>query len=150
MEPNMKLRVFLYKPGEDVRQSLPPYIESLGHEVAVINLPQICLKYYSPKDLCSVTQVCADVIIVGTEVAPAKSLSMLEERVTAGCHGAKHNAFICGDLSDDERQRAEAIGCRFFEKPLQLEMIGEWLAEVQQQVEQHRELAHFTIGGTAV
>lgn len=146
----MKLRVFLYKPGEAVRQSLPEYIKSLGHEVAVINLPQICLKYQSPEEICSVTQVCADVIIIGTEVPPAKSLSMLEERVAAGCHGAKHNAFICGDLSDEERQRAEAIGCLFFEKPLQLEVIGEWLTEVQLKVEQHRELSPFTIGGTAV
>ncbi len=145
----MKLRIFIYRPGDSLRPALQQYIESLGHEVAVINYPQTCLQYHSPGNICAATKICSDVIIVGPGIALADGLAMLERRMAAGCRGAKNNAVIAGILPAAERRRAEAIGCRHLAEPLDMAAIGDWLAEVAQQVDRQRELSPFTIGGTA-
>ena len=145
----MQLRVFIYKPGEVVGKALTAYVESLGHEAAVINLPQTCLQYHSTESSCSSAQVCADVIFLGPEVDPEKGLAMLQRRMAAGCPGARNNAIICRSLTDNERQIAKSVECQCFEGPLDLPAVGQWLIEVQGVVDKERELSPYTIGGTA-
>ena len=145
----MKLRIFLYKPGEMIRQPLSEYLESLGHDVAVVNFPQTCLQYHSPDDDCSTKKVCADMIILGTEITPDEGLAMLEKRLASGCRGVLNNAVFSAYLSDENRLRAERVGCNCFGLPLDLAAVGEWLAEVEQDIDRQRELSPFTIGGTA-
>ena len=145
----MKLRIFIYKPGEALRQSLSEFIESLGHEAAVVNFPQTCLQYHSPDDTCSTRRVCADMIILGRGIPPGEGLSMLEKRTASGCLGVKHNAIICDALTDEERLRAEKIGCKCFEASLDLQALGKWLGEVGSFIDRERELSPFTIGGTS-
>ena len=145
----MKLRIFIYRPCDSIREPLIQHIESRGHEAAAINFPQTCLQYHSPNNNCSTTKTCADVVIVGNDISPQEGLSMIEKRVKASCGGVKHNAIICISLSVTDRKRMKKIGCKNFKLPLDLANVDEWLAEVEKSVYQQRELSPFTIGGTA-
>ena len=144
----MNLRVFLYKPGDKLLQSLPQFIESLGHDVAVIDYPHSCLQYHTPENRCSNLQVCADAIIVGHAISPSEGIRLIEKRLTTGCLGVVNSLIISDSLSEIERQRAAAVGCSSIEGKLELTAIAEWLEGVEQKVDQSRQLSAFTVGST--
>jgi hypothetical protein len=148
MEPDMNLRVFLYRPGDTLLKSLPQYIESLGHDVAVIDYPHSCLQYHTPENRCSNLQVCADAIIIGHGISPSEGLRLIEKRLASGCLGAVNNSIINDTLSEVDRRRAKTIGCHCIEGQLELSAIGDWLKEVEQKIDQARKLSGFTIGST--
>lgn len=144
----MKLRVFIFKPGEEIREPLSQYIGSLGHEVSIIHSPQTCLKYHTTEEMCNQSEICTDVMILGYDVPVLSGIEIIERRLTAGCKGIINCAILCESLLDEERLRIDAIGCQYFENPLQLSKIGDWLNEVHKKTPHDRTLAPFTIGGS--
>jgi len=144
----MNLRVFLYKPGDKLLEPLSQFFESLGHDVAVIDFPHSCLQYHTPENRCSNQQVCADAIIIGHAISPSEGIRLVEKRLTTGCLGVVNSLIISDSLSEIDRQRAAAVGCTCIEGKFELEAVAEWLHEVEQKVDQSRELSAFTIGST--
>lgn len=138
----MKLRIFIIDPNESMRESLTMHIESLGHEVIAAVSPDICPHYHEDFQSCSQQDACGDAILIGQELPLLKGIEFIERRLRGGCKGAiTNNALICRPWSTAEKSRAESLGCHFFETPIQLSAITDWLKEVEQRTPPDRQLA---------
>ncbi len=108
------------------------YIEASGHEVVAVDIPSMCPLYHDCFQECSQLKSCADAIILGQDFPLLNGIDFIERRVKGGCKVAMaNNAIICRPWSSEEQRRAEALGCKFFETPLRLEDVTNWLKEVE-------------------
>ena len=127
----LRLRVFIVDMNNAMRDSLAIHVESLGHVVVVASSMSTCPHYHSEGQRCSQDTSCGDAMILGQELTSIKGIDFIERRIIGGCKGvAANNALICRPWSYGEEKRLEALGCRFFETPLQLKDISNWLKEV--------------------
>ena len=138
----MKLRIFVIDPNDAMRESLSMHVESLGHEVIATASPDICPHYHDGFQECSQLYSCGDAIILGQDLPLLKGIDFIERRVNGGCKGViANNAIVCQPWSDVEQQCAEALGCRFFETPLRLTDVTNWINDVEKNVSSDRRLS---------
>jgi CheY-like chemotaxis protein len=137
----LKLRIFVVDPNDAMREPLSMHIESLGHEVIAATSHDICPHYHDGFQKCSQLHSCGDAIILGQDLPLLKGIDFIERRVNGGCKGViANNAIVCRPWSDGEQQRAEALGCKFFETPLRLADVTNWLNDVEKNVSSDRRL----------
>lgn len=137
----MQLRIFVVDPNDAMRESLALHIESLGHEVIAVASPDICPHYHQGFQYCSQENPCGDAIILGQDLPLLKGIDFIERRVNGGCKGAvANNAIICRPWSSEEQRRAETLGCKFFETPLRLTDVTNWLKCIEKNIPPDRRL----------
>jgi len=138
----MQLRVIIIDPSESMREALTIHIENLGHEVIATSNTDLCPHYSGDFNLCSQENACGDAILLGQELQLLKGIEFIERRLKGGCKGAAaNNALICRPWSFSEECRAKSLGCRFFETPIKLSEITDWLREVENNTSPDRQLA---------
>ena len=138
---DLKLRIFVVDPNDAMREPLAMHIDSLGHEVIAATSPDICPHYHDGSQECSQLDSCGDAIILGQDLPLLKGIDFIERRVNGGCKGVvANNAIVCRPWSDGEQQRAESLGCKFFETPLRLTDVTNWLNDVETNVSSDRQL----------
>ncbi|MCM2265571.1 MAG: response regulator [Desulfuromonadales bacterium] len=138
----MRLRVFLIEPKDAICGSLELFLEELGHEVVRSPAAESCPHFHAADQACSRQQPCADAVILGQQLSKVKGIELIERRVRGGCRGMVANvALLCLPWSDSDRLRAEALGCRYFETPLRLAELADWLQTVAQRTDPQRQLA---------
>lgn len=138
----ISLRTFIIEPVDSMRESLEIFVQGLGHEVVSCTDPELCPSYYSNLCECPQQHACADVLIVGQNLPLVSGINFIEKRIRGGCKGAVQNmALICSPWSATDRQRARDLGCRWFETPLDLKELGDWLIQVAQNTPSERKLA---------
>lgn len=138
----LRLRVFIIEPSDAMRESLLMHVESLGHEVITASSADLCPHYHSSGQSCLQENACGDALILGQDLPALKGIDFIERRITGGCKGAAvNNAIICRPWSYHEQARSKALGCRFFETPIHLSEISEWLKKVADSTSPNRQLA---------
>lgn len=101
-----------------------------------------CPHYRSDKEHCSQKNACGDALIIGQDFPFLKGIEFIERRIRGGCKAAiANNAIICRPRSDNEHRRAKDLGCHFFETPVQLSEVSDWLKEVEKYTSVNRKLA---------
>lgn len=138
----MRLRIFLIEPNDAICESLEVFLEELGHEVVSSPAVESCPHFHAAEQTCSRQQPCADAVILGQHLSRVKGIELIERRVRGGCRGMAANvALLCLPWSDGDRLRAEALGCRYFETPLRLSDLADWLQLVTRRIDPQRQLA---------
>ncbi|NJC87022.1 MAG: response regulator [Desulfuromonas sp.] len=138
----MRLRVFLIEPNDAISGSLELFLEELGHEVVSSPTAESCPHFHAADQTCSRRQPCADAVILGQHLSKVKGIELIERRARGGCRGMVANvALLCLPWSDNDRRRAEALGCRYFETPLHLNELADWLQLIAQRTDPQRQLA---------
>jgi len=137
----LRLRVLLVEPNDAICGSLELFLEELGHEVVSSSGAEDCPHFHAADQVCSRQQPCADAFIFGQHLPKVKGIELLERRLRGGCRGVVANvALLCLPWSDNDRRRAEALGCRYFETPLHLAELADWLQLVAQRTDPQRRL----------
>lgn len=122
------------------------FIETLGYEVIAAPTADICPHYHAEFQNCSQDNACGDAILIGQELPLLQGIEFIERRLKGGCKGASaNNAIVCRPWSSSEKLRAESLGCRFFETPLRLSEVANWLAEVESNTSADRQLANLPV-----
>lgn len=138
----MRLRIVLIEPNDAISASLQLFLEELGHEVVAADGADGCPHFHAAGQVCSQIHPCADAVILGQHLRKTTGIALLERRLRGGCRGMAANvALLCLPWSDSDRHRAEALGCRYFETPLRLVELAEWLELVVQRSDPQRQLA---------
>ena len=137
----MRLRVFIIETSEVMRESLVMHVESLGHEAIMASSFDNCPHYHSDNERCSQKNACGDALIIGQDFPVLKGIDFIARRLRGGCKGAAaNNAIICRPWSENERGQAKTLGCHFFETPMSLSEVSDWLNEVGKNTPANRKL----------
>ena len=138
----MRLRIFLIEPNDAISGSLQFFLEELGHEVVLTASGDTCPFARAETSCCPKSRPCADAVIIGQYLPKRKGIDLIEQRHRGGCKVmSAHVSLLCLPWSDGDRLRAEALGCRYFESPLRLTELADWLQSVTRRIDPQRQLA---------
>lgn len=138
----MRLRIFLVESDSALRESLRIFLEELGHDVICTETGGDCPHVHAKAQRCDKDKPCADAAILGQYLPKLRGIDLIERRLHGGCKGLIANvALLCLPWSDNDRQRIEALGGRYFETPMQLTEVAGWLELVVRRSDPRRQLA---------
>ncbi|ORJ54751.1 hypothetical protein [Geothermobacter hydrogeniphilus] len=140
MEP---LRVFIIEPAESMRESLALFVRNLGYEAIACSSPAVfpCID----NSHCETDKICGDALIVGQHLPQQAGLDFIAQRLAGPCRGlVKNITLICLPWSIGDQQRAERLGCRWLETPLDLGELRAWLATIAENLPADRKLVPLT------
>ncbi|MEJ2199757.1 MAG: response regulator [Desulfuromonadaceae bacterium] len=137
----MKPRIILLEDNESSRFCLVLLLEQKGYEVVHAPDPTICPVYSNPAGTCPHEHPCGDFLLTDNDMPKMTGLEFIEAQVSRGCKGAAtHKAVMSGSLRQAEREKAEALGCKIFTKPIRMEDVFGWLNQKKQQLPPDRKL----------
>ena len=128
----MGLRIYIIDTRDSIAQSLAIFFEDLGHEVSTADELDGCPHFCSEGPCCHRHLLCADVFIVGQHLRRIRGIDFLERLARSECKSlVTTSALLCLPWSDTDRRRAEALGSRYFETPLRLDDLRNWLKSLE-------------------
>lgn len=140
----MKVRAVVFEDDEFARSMLWRLLDKRGYEVFTFPHPGLCP--LSRSDECF--YACADILISDVEMPVTNGLEFVEQQVRKGCK-VRNIAPMSGAWSNSDLQYAWRLGCRTFEKPMDLGQFNAWLDECERTVDPNRVLAEWTFNDTA-
>lgn len=128
----MGLRIYILDTRDSIAQSLAIFFEDLGHDVRVADELEGCPYFCSGRSYCHRRPLCTDVFIVGQHLRRFRGIDFLERLARSECKNlVTTSALLCLPWSDTDRHRAEALGSRYFETPLRLDELRNWLKSLE-------------------
>ena len=133
------MRIVVMDDNPDIRKMLKTALESKGHEVFTFDNPKICPLQMIPVCRCEENEKCADLIITDIEMPEMDGFEFLENHRAKNCH-CKDVFVMSGRLNRGDVERATALGCKTFHKPLQLAMLFDQVEQVERKISPERRL----------
>jgi CheY-like chemotaxis protein len=135
----MRLRVFVFEDNDTLRSVISSILDTRGYEVFSYSEPLLCPAYLDRE--CPHEHPCEDVLITDLNMPHMTGLDFIENQIRHGCKAiAKNRAVLSGDWTQEQRERAERLGCQVFEKPFDFNTLMRWLDECEMRVDRNREL----------
>lgn len=98
-----------------------------GYQVETFADAETFLANCAAAGRCQADEPCVDLLLTDNQMPGLNGLELIEKQKGKGCRmPAGQLAVISGSLSEIEIRKAEALGCRYFEKPA-MEGLGTWL-----------------------
>ena len=142
----MKPRVIIIEDDDSSRNFLTLLLEEHGYEVVAFSDPTVCPVYSSVGEPCPHDDACGDFLLTDNRMPHVNGLDFIAEQSLRGCKGVLQNkAVMSGTWSCEERELAERLGCRIFEKPLHASELLEWLEQQKSLLNPERKLTQFAI-----
>lgn len=138
----MKLRALIFDDEDIVRTLLSTICMQRGYEVRSFSTPDACPLYSTDECYCTDNQACADIILTDVRMPHVSGLEFIEKLLNGGCR-VRNIAFISGSWTDEEYQKALAMGCKTFNKPFDIRELKEWFNECEKGVTADRVLAEW-------
>jgi CheY-like chemotaxis protein len=134
-EESPRCRVLVFDDEEPVRKMLMRILSSRGCEVIAYPSARRCTRCIGGPG-----ERCADVLLSDVSMPPVNGLDFVESQRSVGCRCAEIG-LMSGSWTRIERERAQALGCRVFPKPLDLGELCGWVEHCAERVGTRRLLA---------
>jgi CheY-like chemotaxis protein len=80
--------------------------------------------------------LCADIIVTDLNMPGMNGIELLQYQSQRGCNIDKRNkALVSGYSDDDLKKLINQSGYAFFEKPVELSIISDWLNECEKSID---------------
>lgn len=118
-----------------IRSALTRFLERRGYEVVAAPEPEICT-IYANLPRCDNLAPCSDLLLTDNHMPRMTGVELLKAQTDRGCAlSIRNKALLSGDLDEGSQEEVRALGCAFFEKPLDLDRLKEWLEECEQRMD---------------
>lgn len=125
-----KPRVIIFDDEKTFLNILKKWLSQKEYEVFAFEDPKVCLMYKEGTDHCMKEDPCADIIITDYNMPEINGLELLQYQLQRGCKIDKRNkAVVSGYIDDNIKRVINESGYVFFEKPVDLTVISDWLNE---------------------
>lgn len=138
----IKLRAILLEDDDTIRNVIKEVLTGRGYETFSFDSPAICPLQLTRECLCNERQQCIDIIISDLDMPAVTGLQFIENQRKKKCK-CQHIALMSGFLTEQDKLRAKALGCKIFLKPFSLDELYKWLDEVENQIDPNRELTNW-------
>jgi DNA-binding NtrC family response regulator len=108
-----------------IRTLLKRILERRRYTVTLYDKPGFC-----DECRCEIVGKCADVIISDVEMSDGNGLKLAQQQAQKGCQ-VEHHALMSGAWTDEQIQKAEALGWKIFPKPFEIDDLNNWLQECE-------------------
>jgi DNA-binding response OmpR family regulator len=135
----MKLRALIFDDDPLVRDFLGELLDRHGYEVFAFPDPRSCFLQFVQQCPCPLDASCADLIISDVNMHGKSGVDFLEQLVRKGCR-QRHLALISGSFSESDQLRGLQLGCRLFNKPLNIPEFMAWIEDVERSIPLERTL----------
>jgi len=123
-----KPRVIIFDDEDMVLNSLKKWLCQEDYEVFAFSDPIVCLISEKRTDYCMKENPCADIIITDFNMPEMTGIELLQDQSKRGCKIDKKNkAIVSGYMDDKQIKLINESGYSFFEKPLDLCFMSDWL-----------------------
>lgn len=136
----IRFRAILLEDDDTIRSVINDILTARGYETFSFSSPAICPLQLTRECRCNEGQQCIDLIISDLDMPAVTGLQFIENQKKKKCK-CQHIALMSGFLTEQDKLRAEALGCKIFLKPFSLDELHKWLDEVESQINPNRKLA---------
>ena len=135
-----KKRAVVYDDDHVMRSALKRFLERCGYEVVAAPEPEVCA-FYANQPRCDNQAPCSDVLLTDQRMPKMTGIELLKAQTDRGCTLTNRNkAIISGGLDEDSREQVRALGCAFFDKPVDFDHLKTWLGECEKRMDLSRPL----------
>jgi CheY-like chemotaxis protein len=125
-----QLKALVFDDDEMIRHLLVDILSIRNVQVSSYADPNDFLSEHNVLD-CLAEEPCFDLILTDNKMPTMTGLAFLEHIKDHGCCVPKRQqAIISGTWSEGELVKAEALGCRIFEKPCPPDLILDWIDDL--------------------
>jgi two-component system, response regulator YesN len=139
MKNSQKIRVLVLEDDTIIRESLTKILTGLGYDVYSYSTPAVCPLQELTECRCGEKQTCIDIIVSDLEMPIMSGLDFIEGQRTKRCKCQKI-AIMSGNITQEAQLRANALNIKLIKKPFSLEVLFNWLNEVEKDINEDREL----------
>jgi len=137
----MLSRVILIEDEDLLRDALERAFKRRGYEVISVSGPTFCPAFMNSESACTAEQPCGDFILTDNNMPDMSGLDFIARQREKGCKGAVSNVAVMSACWDEEELlKAQELGCKIFQKPLDLKEVLAWLDANKQTLNPDREL----------
>lgn len=130
-----KRRAIVYDDDPVIRSVLTRILERRGYDVVAAPEPEICTIYVNVPS-CDKLAPCSDLLLTDNRMPRMTGLELLKAQTERGCALSNRNkALLSGDLNESSREQVRALGCEFFDKPLDLDHLQTWLKQCEHRMD---------------
>jgi CheY-like chemotaxis protein len=130
----------VFDDHQEILNLLKAVLESRGgYEVLTYLHPGACPIFDNESCSCLDGQSCTDIILADINMPVMRGIDFIEKQIEKGCQ-CKHLALMSGDYTLDDMQRANELGLKFFQKPFAIADVFDWLDQIEQKINPHRQL----------
>ena len=137
-----KPRVILCDDDQFICDLIGDQLKDMGYEVVTADTPVTCAFYSDHADSCPQHIRCADILIIDHNMPNMTGIELLELQHHKGCKLTSKNKLLITGRDDSElRKRAEALGCHFLPKPVDIHTILAWIKGCEERIDLSEPLA---------
>ncbi len=127
-----KPRVMIYEDDVVTLNMLRRFFAKRGYEVYSSGEPVVCPLFDCPSGRCEKMNQCADVAIAEFKMPGMQGTELFQRQSERGCRLDIRMKAIMSAYPDEELlSLCNDLGCRLFEKPLELSALSGWLGECE-------------------
>jgi DNA-binding NtrC family response regulator len=128
-----KLRIMIFDDEKFILTLFKDFLTLQDYEVLTFSEPIVCPMFNHHTDSCSALSPCADVVITDFRMPGMNGLQLLEKQVRMGCAlPIQNKALMSGHCAEALQGEIAGKGYVFFQKPVRLEHIKQWLRECEE------------------
>ena len=128
-------RILIIDDEECIRETLGTFSEMLGYKPILAADPKLCNALHPDNEQCQRDQPCADILLVDQGLPGISGLRFIERQIRKGCRVPTHRkALMSGALTEHEHRQALKMGCHVLQKPVTLQVLQDWLADLDSKV----------------
>jgi CheY-like chemotaxis protein len=137
-----KPRAIICDDDHQILNLVRSVLEKMGYEVLTAETPVTCAFYRDHADDCPQHNRCTDILITDNSMPGMTGIELLEIQHQRGCKlTSKNKALMTGCADPELREKAAALGCAVFPKPLDLSNFIAWLQECEKRFDLSEPLA---------
>ena len=138
----MGLRVLVFDDEKGVRLLLEEILRRRGDNAVLFRDPTTFAVRFAEQCPCPEGQVCGDVAIIDINMPKMDGFEFVKVLRDGGCR-LEHMAIISASWAEEERARAQELGCHRLTKPFDLVDLETWLDECERETDPSRRLSDF-------
>jgi len=135
-------RILVFDDHQEILDLLRAVFDTRGYEVLTYPHPGACPIFDNENCSCPDGQSCTDIILTDINMPVMKGIDFIEKQMQKGCH-CRHLALMSGDYTSDDMQRVNELGLKFFQKPFDIADVFDWLDQIEQNINPHRQLTGY-------